>query len=110
MIGNLLIDRNVDVMKAVEESRKRDEERDQRRRAREEARRFEAEQRERRRNIQMDEIQEVGNAEDERVLKVEGDQRLNAHRGSGAQYHDDDEFNLNKAKGELTKDYKYIRA
>ena len=73
LIANLLVERNVDVMKAVEESRKRDAERDSRRRAAEEARRFELEQRERRRNIKMDEVQEVGADEFEKVLKVEGD-------------------------------------
>ena len=68
LVANLLLDCNTDLMKAVSESRKRDEERDERRRAAEEARRFEEEQRERRRNIRMDEIQEVAAEEDERLL------------------------------------------
>ena len=41
MLANLLIDRNADLLKAVGNSQKRDEERDARRRAAEEARRFE---------------------------------------------------------------------
>ena len=49
----------------------------------------------------MDEVQVVGAEEDEQMLKVEGDQRLNEHRGSGQNNHNDQEFNLNKAKGEL---------
>lgn len=40
LIANVLRERSVDLMKNVEESRKRDEERDRRRRAAEEARRF----------------------------------------------------------------------
>ena len=40
LIANILRERSVDLMKNVEESRKRDEERDRRRRAAEEARRF----------------------------------------------------------------------
>ena len=40
----------------------------------------------------MDEVQEVGADEDEKLLKVEGDQRLNAVRSSGNQNHEDPEF------------------
>lgn len=98
------------MLKQVEESRKRDETRDARRRAIEEARRFEQEQRERRRNIKMDEVQEVGAEEDEKLLKVEGDQKLNALRSSGRNVHEDDEFAHEKAKGELKDSYDYIRA
>lgn len=101
MIANILLERSVDLMKNVEDSRKRDEDRDRRRRATDEARRFEQEQRERRRNIKMDEVQEVGAEEDEKLLKIEGDQRLNSVRGSGQSVFDDGEFELNKAKGEL---------
>ena len=40
LIANILRERSVDLLKNVEESRKRDEDRDRRRRAAEEARRF----------------------------------------------------------------------
>lgn len=43
LIANLLMDRSTDVMKAVVDSRKRDEQRDERRRAADAARRFEQE-------------------------------------------------------------------
>ena len=73
LIANLLVERNVDVMKAVEESRKRDAERDSRRHAAEEARNFELEQRELRRNILNFKHLDLGANEFEKVLKVEGD-------------------------------------
>ena len=57
MIANVLLERSADIMKNVEESQKRDEERDRRRQAEDEASRFEQESRERRRNIKMDEVQ-----------------------------------------------------
>lgn len=113
LIGNILLERQTDVLKQVEESRKRDETRDARRRAIEEARRFEQEQRDRRRNIKMDEVQEVGAEEDEKLLKVEGDQKLSELRSSGRSVHDDSEFDSEKAKGELDfekEDLDYVRA
>ena len=58
----------------------------------------------------MDEIQQVGADEDEKLLKVEGDQRLNAVRSSGSKQHDDPEFQQAKAKGELKDQYDYVRA
>ena len=57
----------------------------------------------------MDEIQTVAADEDEKMLKIEGDQRLNSVRGSGQSVFDDGEFELNKAKGELKKDLAYVR-
>ena len=57
----------------------------------------------------MDEVQEVAAEEDERLLKVEGDYRLNAHRSTGSTYHDDAEFDVSKAKGELKDSYSYVR-
>ena len=58
----------------------------------------------------MDEVQEVGVDEDERMLKLEGDSRLNALRGAGISTHDDYEFHSSQAKGELQGDYDYVRA
>ena len=89
------------IAKQIEESLKRDEERERRRKANEEARRMEQEQRDRRRNIKMDEVNEVDAEEDERLLRVEGDQKISELRASGRNVLDDTEFELNKAKGSL---------
>ena len=89
LIGNLLMEFQVDITNAIAESQKRDEERERRRRANEEARRLEEEQRERRRNIKMDEVNEVAKEEDERMLRVEGDQKMNELRSSGSSVHED---------------------
>lgn len=58
----------------------------------------------------MDEVQQVGADEDEKMLKIEGDQRLNTVRSSGKQLHEDGEFQQAKAKGELKEQYDYVRA
>ena len=97
-------------MRAVSDSRKRDEDRDRRRQAADEARRYQQEQMNMRRNIKMDEVQQVGTDEDERMLKLEGDSRLNALRGSGLSTHDDYEFHAGQAIGELQGNYEFIRA
>ena len=101
MIANLLLERSDDIMRAVQDSRQRDEDRDRRRRAADEARRYQQEQMNMRRNIKMDEVQQVGADEDERMLKLEGDSRLNSLRGSGLSTHDDYEFQAGQAIGEL---------
>ena len=62
---------------------------------------MEQEQRDRRRNIKMDEVNEVDAEEDERLLRVEGDQKISELRASGRNVLDDTEFELNKAKGSL---------
>ena len=56
MIANLLLERSDDIMRAVQDSRQRDEDRDRRRRAADEARRYQQEQMNMRRNIKMDEV------------------------------------------------------
>lgn len=57
----------------------------------------------------MDEINEVDAEEDERILRVEGDEKLNQLRGSGRPIHEDPEFEQAKAKGELDGNYEYVR-
>ena len=108
-IGNLLMECQVDITNAIAESQKRDEEREHRRRENEEARRLEEEQQERRGNIKIDEVNEVVKEEDERMLLVEGNKKMNELRSSGSSVHEDLEFVQEKAKGELRGDYDYIR-
>mmetsp|Transcript_25846 Transcript_25846/g.34566 ORF Transcript_25846/g.34566 Transcript_25846/m.34566 type:complete len:87 (-) Transcript_25846:176-436(-) len=57
----------------------------------------------------MDEVNTVDPEEDERLLKVEGDQKLSELRASGRNVLDDQEFELNKAKGSLNGNYEYLR-
>lgn len=49
----------------------------------------------------MDEVNEVDAEEDERLLRVEGDQKISELRASGRNVLDDTEFEVNKAKGSL---------
>ena len=99
MFANLLIDRNEDVIKAVADSRMRDIERDIRRREAEEARRLEKEIREQRKKFNINEVQQVSLAEDEKILKAEGDQALFQLRSSGRSVYVDDAFDFETAKG-----------
>ena len=77
----------------------RDNERDIRRREAEEARRLEKEIREQRKKFNINEVQQVPLAEDEKILKAEGDQALFQLRSSGRSVYDDDAFDFETAKG-----------
>jgi len=57
----------------------------------------------------MDEVNEADAEEDERLLRVEGDQKLSELQSSGRSVHEDQDFEHAKAKGELEGNYEYVR-
>lgn len=98
LIANLLIDRNADALKAAEEARKRDQEREEKRKAAAEARDLARMEREQRKKFAMNEVQEVSNAEDERILKIEGDKALAEMKAAGVSVFVDHRFDFDTAK------------